>query len=789
MLFSLLMTGKYLQQVCILAAPCCLVWSACMITAFDVFGQDTTLRGKVTKADGLPLAEANVTLKDTPWGTTTTPDGTFRLANIPIGTYQLLVSYVGCKTAEQNIHITTNQQPYITVMLTDLTELPDDVVITATRTQQVIDEVPMPVQVIDQTQIERIGSLRLDEVLQEQTGLQMISDHGSGLQMQGLSSDYILILIDGEPVIGRTAGTVDLKRLTVNNIQRIEIIRGPSSSLYGSEAMAGVVNIITQENQPGWNGTLGTQYRTFHTWDAQAEAGYRGKRLSARLFANQLRSDGYDLSSESVSQTVAPYRAFTLSPKLSYRLSEQLNLRVSSRFYQESSDDQLDITQEEAVTRLNSHSERSDWNVLPILEYHPNDRHKLQLRHYVSGYATESKLTYAADGQLDDLSTFDQTFQRSEVQYDWYGRDEQHIITGGLGRLTERVEATRYDDINRFTSTYAFAQYQWQPTDRWNVVAGGRYDAHSAYADRLSPKLAVGYTANDWFSVQASFGGGYKAPDFRQLLLSFTNPVAGYSVFGSQVVQEKFAELEAQGQVAQVLIDPAAVQEIQAESSLAYNIGFTLRPQKTINCKVNAFRNNISDLIETAPIARKTNGQNVFSYFNVAQVVTQGVETQLDYAPYPGWAFTVGYQYLDTRDEEAYQQVKNGKVFRRDGNNRTVAITMSDYGGLFNRSRHSGNVKLFYTNTRYGFDVALRGLYRGRWGLGDFNGNTLLDAENEYADGYWLVNLATRKHWGNWLTLEAGVNNLFNQTTLNEPALAGRIFFGGVQLHFNQSNP
>ncbi len=89
----------------------------------------------------------------------------------------------------------------------------------------------MPVQLVAKAQIERIGSLRLNEVLLEQTGLQMISNHGAGLQMQGLSSDYILILIDGEPVIGRTAGTVDLSRISVNNIERIEIIRGPSSSL------------------------------------------------------------------------------------------------------------------------------------------------------------------------------------------------------------------------------------------------------------------------------------------------------------------------------------------------------------------------------------------------------------------------------------------------------------------------------------------------------------------------------------------------------------------------------
>ena len=298
----------------------------------------------------------------------------------------------------------------------------------------------------------------------------------------------------------------------------------------------------------------------------------------------------------------------------------------------------------------------------------------------------------------------------------------------------------------------------------------GAVNTHSAYANRLSPKLAVGYAANRWLRLQASFGGGYKAPDSRQLLLSFTNPVAGYSVFGAQVVQEKFAELREQGQVAQVLINPARVQEIRAESSLAYNLGVVLTPRKNLIIKINAYRNDISDLIETAPIARKTNGQNVFSYFNFAEVVTQGVEVQVDYKPYPALALSAGYPYLDSRDKEAVQQIADGAVFRRDARNRTVAVTSADYGGLFNRSRHSGNAKVFYTNARYNFDISLRGLYRGRWGLGDFNGNTVLDAANEYADGYWLVSLAARQHFGDWLTLEAGSNNLFGQTTVNEPA-------------------
>src|SRR5690606_1710040 len=142
-----------------------------------------------------------------------------------------------------------------------------EIVVSATRTNRSVEDLPMPVTVIGQEKIQETGAMRLSEVLREQTGLQVVANHGTGLQLQGLSSDYILILLDGEPLIGRTAGTLDLDRISVSNIDRIEILRGPSSSIYGSEAMAGVVNIITKINQPGLTASVQGRYRTHRTLD------------------------------------------------------------------------------------------------------------------------------------------------------------------------------------------------------------------------------------------------------------------------------------------------------------------------------------------------------------------------------------------------------------------------------------------------------------------------------------------------------------------------------------------
>ena len=673
----------------------------------------------------------------------------------------------------------------LVVLAEETTEL-HEVVVTATRTSQPIDNVPVPVLVIGQEKLANMGALRVSEVLMEQTGLQLTSDHGTGVMMQGLPSEYILFLIDGEPVIGRTAGTLELDRLAVDNIARIEILKGPSSSLYGSEAMAGVVNIITKKAGPGWDYSLRSRVRSFATTDLSAQVGYGGERLKATAFVNRVSTAGYDLTEETASMTAPPYTAYTVAPKLSYALTDDLSISLNGKFYTEAQQNVAEVLVGEELEVLDEAAQRQDWSLMPSLSWHVQDQHHVQVRGYLTGYQTESALTYAT-GELYEGSYFQQRFGRAEAQYDWYHSD-RHITTAGLGFTLEGVEATRYAQVSPYRAGYGYLQHQWIPTSQLNVIVGGRFDAHNAYASRFSPKMALGYTLSEAWKVQASVSGGYKAPDFRQLLLDFTNPVAGYTVLGANLVQERLAELQAQGQIATVLLDPTHFQTIKAESSLAYNLGLTYTPNPNWKWCLSGFRNQIRNLIDTAPIARKTNGQNVFSYFNFDEVVTQGLEVNGRYMASQGLEVSAGYQYLDSRNLADLERIAQGEVFRRNPEtNRTELVTLADYGGLPNRSRHTGNAKLSYTSRRHHFNLALRSMYRGAWGLGDANGNGLIDAASEFAPGYWLVNLAGQKELWNWLTLEGGVNNLLHQTNPYEPSLAGRIWFAGLRIHWNTS--
>jgi outer membrane receptor for ferrienterochelin and colicins len=680
-----------------------------------------------------------------------------------------------------------------------------EVVVTATRTEKSLTDVAIPVAVVGAKQLKSMGALRLGDVLREQTGLSLVADHGQGIQMQGLNSEYTLILVDGEPLIGRTAGTLDLTRVAVGNIQRVEVVKGPASALWGSDALAGVVNIITQKPQPGLGGSLRARYGTNQTADLSATLNAGGERAGLTLFGNRYSSAGYTLPPASGTATVPPFASYTGQSRFTYGLSERTKFSLSGRYFAESQRSSTPTLTEAGTTvAVDYQSRQTDFNLNPTLTHRSaGDKVFATARLYYSRYHTQEDYAYAADGRYYDATYFTQTFMRPEVQVDYRPRPSQ-TLTFGTGLRRETVAATRYDQRQLMQAAYGYAQYDWTPFARLTLVGGVRYDGPSQYAGQLSPKLAARYQLSSWLALRGSVGRGYRAPDFRQLYLNFSNPTVGYSVFGTSQVAAKVAQLAAQGQLA---TDPATGQAIiyqsalaqagslTTESSLATNIGFLLEPKLPneslgYRLTVNAFRNDLSNLIETTTVALKKNGQSVFSYRNVTRAYTQGLELENSLRLPGGFTVGAGYQYLIAKDKSVVAALEAGQVFRRDpATLQTERVRTSDYGGLFNRSRHAWNAKLFYENQPHGLTASVRALYRGRYGFADANANTILDADNEYVRGYLLLNVAARKTLGPWLSVQAGVDNLTNYT---DPAyistLAGRLLYASLSVELGQQS-
>lgn len=656
----------------------------------------------------------------------------------------------------------------------------DEVIVSATRTLRQLSSLPLPAQLISKKEIQQINSVRLSNLLREQTGLTTIPDFGGGegIQLQGLDSQYTLILIDGVPLIGRSAGTLDLSRISVGNVKQVEIVKGASSSLYGSEALGGVINIISEKPKEGFEVGLGNRYGTFNSNDLNANLSYRRDKFAISVFFDDYRSDGYNLNTNSELNTVEPFVNNTFNTKVLYDFSDKTNLMVSGRYYKQTQDY---VVSEE----LSGESEINEWNTHLKFEQTYSSKWKSHLEFYVTRYKANEFLDNV-DGSLNSESDFNQLFIRPELRAT-YTSNKKSTFTTGFGLTHESLDRTDFTTRPEFNSPYVYLQYDINPTDKVNMIVGARYDAHNKYRSQFSPKVALRYKINDNISVKGSLGYGFKAPDFRQLYFDFSNSTVGYSVLGYNAVTTRIPEMESEGQIAKIVVPISEFEnELKPENSLGINFGADFKPTSQVSLSVNIFKNSINDLIDTRVIANKTNGQNVFSYYNVNEVYTQGFEFNSTWKINKGLKMSAGYQLLYAKDKKAEKAFDKGEVYARASpNSPSFQLNKSDYFGLYNRSRHMANVKLFYSIPKWDMNTNIRGTYRSSYGLYDSNGNAYLDSYDEFVDGYSIWNWALNKSITKNYTVGVGIDNILGFTdTQNISNVPGRILYGKLNIQF-----
>ncbi|MFP4228588.1 MAG: TonB-dependent receptor plug domain-containing protein [Salinivenus sp.] len=660
----------------------------------------------------------------------------------------------------------------------------EQVLVTATRAEREADDVSVPVSVIGQQEIESEGAARMTDLLSDQPGLTINNDHGSGLQLRGLGPEYTLILVDGEPIIGRTAGTLDLDRLTTANVERVEIVRGPTSSLYGSDALAGVVNLITASPDAGLGGTVRTRYGTHGTADLSARVEGEQGSWQGSAFVNRYRMGGYDLSPDALAPTRPGYVDYTAQAKGQYDASDRTTLSLRGRLATQSQDYAVGIDGGSASdpVRHTQQNDRLDWNGTAEVEQRLGAGWSLTGTLYGSGYHTDQSLRRSNDGTVRSQSTLDQQYGKAEaILRGPLGAD--HLLTVGAGGTLDRIDADR--KTGRRTGGFGFVQDEWSPLGTLDVTGSLRLDANSDYASRLSPKLSARYAPLDRLSVRASVGSGYKAPAFRQLYLDFTNPQAGYSVFGVTKVQEGLQRFQEQGQIEEQFRPTSALGDpLTPETSWAFNAGLTATLWEGGTLRLDAYHNEVSNLIDTEPVARKTNGQSVFTYFNRNEVFTRGLEARLTLRPLRPLHVELGYDYLEAKDRQVLEQLENGEIYRRE-DGRDVQVTTDEYAGLPGRPTHSGTVRLRHTALPLGLTASVRGTLRGRAGYADLDGNGIIDSDREYVEARTLWDVTLSKTLLDTYTLRIGGENLLGYTNPSRvPSLSGRTWFAELQAQF-----
>lgn len=684
-------------------------------------------------------------------------------------------------------------------------KLLDEVVVTATKTENKVSNIPLPIQVITSKNIQLSGSQKLIDILQMQTGLVIANNplgtalqgypnpFGDGIQMQGLDPAYTLILVNGEPLIGRNAGILNLGRVAIGNIKQIEIIRGPATCLYGSDALAGVINIITEEPIKN-SANFQTHYATNNTLGLTGSATIVHNKAALELFANRYSSNGYDLDKSIYGKTVDPFIDYSASAKLTYAIDNKTKFTLSGRFFTETQFNNYLIYPQSEPEVVKGTTIETDGSLFARLQHKVNKKLTYTGSVYATSYSNNASVFVQKNDSLYEKIQLSDFLLRPEVQVN-IGKNPSSLFVTGAGYNFENVNSTRYSSVRELNSWYVFVQKQFQWKEKTNIIAGARFDKNALYPAQLSPKLAIAYKLQPNFVLKGSVGAGFKAPDFRQQFLNFSNSLIGYTILGARELGNGLTALQKNGQIASsVNIDPYLNDIILSpEKSIGTNIGFDYTINSHAVFRMNFFRNDISNLIESYNLPfNKTNNQSIYSYMNLNRVFTEGMEASVSYNFNQNFSLQGGYQYLLAKDKDVLQKIKNRELYKRDPFTfTTTLVTKSEYKGLYNRSRNTANLRLQYNNILYKANAFITTKYRGSYGFSGLNGfqdgSTVFDDNRESVNGFVLMDATLSKRFAGRWEIQTGIENILNYTNkLLMPNIYGRSYFINVNFKFEK---
>jgi outer membrane receptor for ferrienterochelin and colicins len=654
----------------------------------------------------------------------------------------------------------------------------NEVTISATKTSKSIDELPIPVTIISEKEIQEFSASKLYDVITKKTGIVSVTTKTGteGLQMQGLDASYTTILIDGFPVIGRSFGALDLNRISVSDIERIEVIKGPSSSLYGSNALVGVINLISKKQiDDGPIISTSLKHASYNTTHSSLIYKYKEGTFQISNSFDYYKTDGYDLIDTDLLSTVNPYSYYTFRSNLKYALSDKLLLNTNGHYYRQ---EQINIATDSS-SLLKGESNIKEWSLGASAKYLMNSNFNQQLEIYKTNYRTDEFLN-TEDGALYEDNYFDHTLLQSEMKSYFTYKGLNSIV--GFGITKEELSRRDFSNNPGQDLKFIYGQLDATAFNKVNIILGSRYDNYTNYTPVVSNKLALGFSLTNRIQINSSVGTGFKTPDFRQKYFDFTNSTIGYIVLGRDVAIDRLEDMQ---NVQEVVPFSELSSPLKSETSLNINIGLRYNPADNLSFDINLFNNKVNDLIEWKLVAKDENNINIYSYFNVNQVETKGLEFNTTYKKPDNWEIKFGYQLLYAYDTEVKRRFEEETIYARDQEtNVSFKLNKDDYFGLFNRSRHMGNIKLnYHLDDKTDLNAMLT--YRSKYALSDSNANGFLDTYDQFIEGYSLCDLGIFHQISSLKSCQIGVKNIFGFTNPEYISnISGRLYYMNFKINF-----
>lgn len=438
----------------------------------------------------------------------------------------------------------------------------ETVVVTGTRTPERVQRATVKTDVVTRDEAERRGATNVAEALATQPGLNVNpGSYGflggvSALQIQGFDRDRVLILEDGERVVGDVGGAVDLAAIPTADLDRIEVVAGPTSSLYGSAALGGVVNIITAPPRNAGPSARGrAEYRSLNGVVLQGNGAYKATRDIGPLHEPWIGLDGSFTRLDGVPKTEAlPDLRIPVSDRrmvglrTGAKLARDMDLRVRMRAFRDRQDGIESAALpglERFVTDLPTQTDRYTLHVIHVTRF---------------GHGASLRLTMGRQ-QFDNFTGKDRRDSPIDERRDRNHRMQSFEAVATLPESTRtwvagaRFEAEHFSQsLTRTSSTAAgpvttsgpevvplsfgiaavYGQLAWKLGENVTVMPGVRAELHSRYGESIAPRLSASWIAAPWVTIRASGGRGFRAPSAKELGFVFDHSFYGYRINGNR---------------------------------------------------------------------------------------------------------------------------------------------------------------------------------------------------------------------------------------------------------------
>lgn len=714
------------------------------------------VRGRVTDPEGHAVAGAAVRLLNVLSGAAKNvdadADGNFRV-ELAAGDYTLTATSAGLALEPRRIEVNAGGAIDLGLLKLPVASVREQMIVSGSRVAELQDEAPTKVLVASKEEIRNTGYERVGDVLSEIPGVvTQAQSFGTsvvgGEQIDGMDSKETLVLLDGLPFSGARGikeGIIDLNQQDVGRLERVEVVKGAASALYGTDALGGVINLVSREPVHPFELDATTSGGSLGEIDTRLGVGGKWNNLSGYLDLEHHQRDGYTLLPDDPTTVGAYENRQDLLLKLRYAFSPRAAIGFTSTAYANhdhglgstfSFDPNDPANFSTAPTALRSNDSTQTYAVTG--DFLLTSSTSLQTRFYDSRYgetSTSRLIESGIEGPITDPGTLNEEYRRADttVGQQWgkyqflqagyeYVHDEyrgdNRIVGGNAGQV--------------LTTNDVWIQDRIQPVRNLLLTVGGRYQDNSFFGGHIVPKAGIVYRINDHFTLRGAYGQGFRAPNLGELYYQLLHLEFGYQVIGNPT--------------------------LRPETSQSYSTGGTFTAGR-YQLSVNLFRNNLRNLIDNVLVCDATAGQDCSGSSLEGLLAQYGVPSTFEYDTTGAALFTFLNLNVDRAFTEGFDV--DGKVALTPEPSFSGAYTYLEAVDSVNetwlpfRNRHQGHIKLEYAKPRWGFVGNIRGTFFSKYPTASADGGPAA-----YAYGYQIWNLYGSKSLVRGLRGFAAIDNL-----------------------------